>query len=65
MYVCREVGWGGGEGGSDSYKLACTPSEDSDQPAHPHRSLWIIKDPKCLQADSEDSDQNARPRRPF
>ena len=29
------VGRGSGEGQSISYKIACVPSEDSDQPVHP------------------------------
>ena len=47
-------------GPSVSYKTACAPSEDSDQPAHSRSlirvyegALWVAKDPKRLQADSE------------
>ena len=56
-------------GHSNSYKIACAPSGDSDQPAH-LRSLirvfagysGVAKAPKRLQADSGDSDQTARMR---
>ena len=46
------------------HKMACAPSEDSDQPGiHPVLSesslctQWVAKDPGFLHADSEDSDQ--------
>ena len=29
-------------GHSISYKIACAPSEDSDQPAHPRRPIWVF-----------------------
>ena len=47
-------------------KMACAPSEDSDQPGHPpsrislHCAYWVGKDPSFLQADSEDSDKTGR-----
>ena len=42
-------------------KMACAPSEDSDQPGH----LGIAKDPRCCHEDSEDSDQTGRMPRPI
>ena len=36
--------------------MACTPSEDSDQPC----THWVAKDPMFLHADSENSDQTGR-----
>ena len=48
-------------------KMACAPSEDSDQPGHPPSLIrgfafaqWVAKNPSCLHADSEDSDQTGR-----
>ena len=48
-------------------KMACAPSEDSDQPGHPSClirifavRLKVAKDPSFLQADSEDSDQTGQ-----
>ena len=48
-------------------KMACVPSEDSDQPGHPPSlirvfavRLRVAKDPSFLHADSEDSDQTRR-----
>ena len=48
-------------------KMACVPSEDSDQPLHSPSLIrvlrcaqWVAKDPSFLQADSEDSDQTGR-----
>ena len=48
-------------------KMACAPSEDSDQPGHPPSLIrvfvvlqWVAKDPSFLHADSEDSDQTWR-----
>ena len=48
-------------------KMACAPSEDSDQPGHPPSLIrsslcaeWVAKDPSFLHADSEDSDQTGR-----
>ena len=39
-----------------SNKMACAPSEDSDQPEHPPSlwALWLAKDPVLLHADSKD-----------
>ena len=44
-------------------KMACVPSEDSDQRGHPLCAQRVAKDPMILHADSEDSDQTARMRR--
>ena len=33
---------------SFSYKIACAPSEDSDQPAHPRRLIWVFAVLKTL-----------------
>ena len=48
-------------------KMACAPSEDSDQPGHPPSLIkvfacaqWVAKDPSFLHADGEDSDQTRR-----
>ena len=48
-------------------KMACAPSEDSDQPGHPPSLISVFavrlmgsKDPSFLHADSEDSDQTGR-----
>ena len=48
-------------------KIACAPSEDSDQPGHPPSLIRVFavrsviaKDPSFLHADSEDSDQIGR-----
>ena len=48
-------------------KMACAPSEDSDQPGHPPSLIrvfafaqWVAKDPSFLHADSEDSDQTGQ-----
>ena len=45
-------------------KIACAPSEDSDQPGHPPsliqsslHALWVAKFPSFLYADCKDSDQ--------
>ena len=38
-------------------KMACGPSEDSDQPLC---AQWVAKDPSFLHADNEDSDQTGR-----
>ena len=42
-------------------KMACAPSEDSDQPGHPPSLIrvfqctqWVAKDPSFRHADSED-----------
>ena len=49
-----------------SYKTACAPSKDSDQPVdlcsliHLQGTLWVAKDPKHLQVDSKDSDQTVQ-----
>ena len=50
-----------------TYKMACEPSEDSDQPGHPPSLIrvfacaqWVAKDPSFLHADSEGSDQTGR-----
>ena len=47
--------------------MACAPSEDSDQPGHPHSLIrvfayaqWVAKDPRFLHTDGEDSDQTGR-----
>ena len=45
-----------------SYKIASTPGEGTDQPTNRRAlsdqfsqgTLWVVKDPKSLQADSED-----------
>ena len=44
-------------------KLICAPSEDADQPGHPHILIriltyvqWESKDQRFLHPDSEDSD---------
>ena len=45
-------------------KMACAPSEDSDQSGHQGSSLcnqWVAKDPSFLYADSEDSDMLCTP----
>ena len=48
-------------------KVACAPSEDSDQPGHPPSLIrvfavcsMVAKDRSFLHADSEDSDQTGR-----
>ena len=48
-------------------KVACAPSEDSDQPGHPPSLIRVFagaqsvaKDQSFLHADSEDSDQTGR-----
>ena len=48
-------------------KMACAPSEDSNQPGHPPSLIrvfavrqWVAKDPNFLQEDSEDCDQTGR-----
>ena len=48
-------------------KMACAPSEDSDQPGHPPSLIslhcapqWVAKDPSFLYADSKDSDPTGR-----
>ena len=49
-------------------KMACAPSEDSDQLRHPHSLVrvfalrsWVAKDPSFFfHADNEDSDQTGR-----
>ena len=41
-------------------KMACAPSEDSDQPGNPLCAQLVAKDPSFLHADSEDSDQTGR-----
>ena len=45
----------------NTYKMACAPSKDSDQPGaftQSDQSLlcaqWVVKDPSFLHADSED-----------
>ena len=38
-------------------KIACAPSEDSDQPESSQCTQWVAEDPMCLHADSKDSDQ--------
>ena len=44
-------------------KMTCAPSEDSDQPGHPHSLIRVFavgsKD-SFLQTDSEDSDQTGQ-----
>ena len=47
-------------------KMACAPSEDSDQPGHPPSLIrvfaclqWVAEDPMFLHADSEVSDVQA------
>ena len=57
-------------GHSISYNIACAPSEDSDQPAHPRRLIRVFtgesagsKGSKRPQADTEDSDQTVQMRR--
>ena len=49
-------------GNSISHNIACVPSEDSDQPAHPRSLIRVFaghsvdsQGSKVLQADSEDS----------
>ena len=46
-------------GPSISYKTACTPSKDPDQPAHPHFGSLATHRVSC----NENSDQTARMRR--
>ena len=49
-------------------KMACAPSEDSDQPGHPPNLItesslcaqWVAKNVSFLHADSENSDQTGR-----
>ena len=46
-------------------KMACAPSNDSDQPGHPPSLIRVFavrsaKDPSFLHADSEYSDQTGR-----
>ena len=48
-------------------KMACAPSEDSDQPGHPPSLIRVFacaqlvaKEPSFLHVDSEDSDQTKR-----
>ena len=46
-------------------KMACVPSEDSDQSGNPPCLIrvfaqWVAKDPSFLHVDSEDSDQTGR-----
>ena len=48
-------------------KVACAPSEDSDQPGHPPSLIRVFtcaqrvaQDPNFLQADSEDTDQTGQ-----
>ena len=48
-------------------KMACAPSEDSDQPGHPPSLIrifavrsWVTQNPSFLHADIEDSDQSGR-----
>ena len=48
-------------------KMACAPSEDSDQPGHPPSltrvfacAQWVAKDTSFLHADTEDSNQTGR-----
>ena len=38
-------------------KVVFAPSEDSDQPGHPHCPQWVAEDPMFLHSDNEDSDQ--------
>ena len=51
----------------ETNKMACVPSEDSDQPGHPPsliKSLlcaqWVAKGLSFLHADSKDYDQTGR-----
>ena len=51
----------------ESDKMACAPSEDSDQPRHPPNlfesslsAQCVVKDPSFLHADSVDFDQTGR-----
>ena len=53
-------------------KIACTPSEDSDQAGHPPSLIrvfacaqWVAKGPSFHHADSEDSDKTGRMPRLF
>ena len=48
-------------------KMACAPSEDSDEHGHPHSLIsfllgaqWVAENPRVRHADSEDSDQTGR-----
>ena len=49
-----------------TYKMACVPSKDSNQPGHLPSLIsllctqWVVQDPNFLHADSEDSDQTGR-----
>ena len=50
-----------------NYKIACSPSQDSDQlhvrlvwSESLYLTLWVVKEPKCLQVDSEDWSVDAR-----
>ena len=52
---------------TEMYIRTCAYSEDSDQPAHSRRLIWIFtgriwiaRDAKLLHADNEDSDQTVR-----
>ena len=37
-----------GQAHDKTYNKTCATSEDSDQPAHPRRLIWVFADPMCL-----------------